>query len=152
VNHEDKGSRTIAGPALMDRALFEAASAVRLRAHDRYSGFQVGVALRTAAGTVHTGCNVENASFPEGWCAETSAIGHMVASSDPGNGRRIVEVAVVANAIGGRPTTPCGGCRQRLAEFGNPDTPVHCYDPEGRGQTWSLGDLLPQSFALKDQP
>jgi cytidine deaminase len=136
----------------MDRDLFEAAKAVRLRAHDRYSGFQVGVALRTAAGTVHTGCNVENASFPEGSCAETGAIGDMVASSDPGKGRRIVEVTVVANAIGGRPTTPCGGCRQRLAEFGTPDTLVHCYDPEGRGRTWSLGELLPQSFELKDPP
>ena len=136
----------------MDRELFDAANGVRLRAHDRYSGFKVGVALRTAAGTVHTGCNVENASFPEGWCAETSAIGHMVASSDPGDGRRIVEVAVVADAIGGRPTTPCGGCRQRLAEFGSADTPVHCYDPEGRGATWSLGELLPQSFELKGRP
>ena len=136
----------------MDHELFEAAKVVRRRAHDRYSGFQVGVALRTAAGTVHTGCNVENASFPEGSCAETGAIGHMVASSDPGDARRIVEVAVVAKAIGGRPTTPCGGCRQRLAEFGGPDTPVHCSDPEGRGMTWSLGDLLPQSFELKDQP
>jgi cytidine deaminase len=140
------------GPALMDRELFEAAKAVRLRAHDRYSSFKVGVAFRTAAGTVYTGCNVENASFPEGSCAETGAIGHMVASSDSGDGRRIVEVAVVANAIGGRPTTPCGGCRQRLAEFGNPDTPIHCYDPEGHGATWSLGELLPQSFELKGPP
>jgi len=136
----------------MDRALFEAAKAVRLRAHDRYSGFKVGVAIRTAAGSVHTGCNVENASLPEGWCAETSAIGAMVSSSGPGDARRIVAVAVVADAIGGRPTTPCGGCRQRLAEFGSPDAPVDCYDPEGRGATFSLADLLPQSFALKDSP
>jgi cytidine deaminase len=133
----------------MDSELFEAAKAVRLRAHDRYSGFKVGVAIRTAAGGVHTGCNVENASFPEGWCAETSAIGAMVSSSVPGAGRRIVAVAVVAEAIGGRPTTPCGGCRQRLAEFGAPDAPVDCYDPEGRGATFLLADLLPQSFALK---
>lgn len=136
----------------MDRELFVAAKAVRVRAYDRYSGFKVGVALRTAAGTVHTGCNVENASFPEGWCAETGAIGHMVAASDSGDGRRIVEVCVVANSIGGRPTTPCGGCRQRLAEFAGPDTPIHCYDPDGRGKTWSLGQLLPESFELKGGP
>ena len=133
----------------MDHELFEAAKAVRLRAHDRYSGFKVGVAIRTLAGTIHTGCNVENASFPEGWCAETTAIGAMVASSDPGDSRHIAAVVVVADAIDGRPTTPCGGCRQRLAEFGRPETAVGCYDPEGRGAAFSLAELLPQSFALK---
>jgi cytidine deaminase len=136
----------------MDRELFEAARAVRLRAHAPYSGFPVGAAFRTADGTVHAGCNVENAAFPEGWCAETTAIGRMVSSTEPGEARRIEMVCVVANRIDGRFTTPCGGCRQRLAEFGTPETVIHCFDPEGRGATWRLGELLPASFELKEQP
>lgn len=136
----------------MDEELFEAARAARLHAHAPYSEFRVGVALRTAAGTVHVGCNVENASFPEGWCAETTAIGAMVAGSEPGAGRRIEAVCVVAERNGGRITTPCGGCRQRLAEFGAAETVVHCVDPEGDGAIWRLGDLLPASFELKGQP
>ncbi|HET7715622.1 MAG TPA: cytidine deaminase [Bauldia sp.] len=136
----------------MDRELFEAARTVRERAHAPYSAFPVGAALRTASGNVYAGCNVENASFPEGWCAETTAIGRMVASAEPGEGRRITEVCVVAKAIAGRPIAPCGGCRQRLAEFAGPETPIHCYDPEGRGATWRLGELLPALFELKEHP
>lgn len=136
----------------MNNELFEAAKAVRLRAHSRYSNFAVGAAVRTAAGATYVGCNVENAAFPEGWCAETTAIGSMVAAEPPGPGRHIVEVCVVADAIDGRPTTPCGGCRQRLAEFAGPDTLVHCYDPAGNGVTWRMDELLPGPFALEDQP
>lgn len=136
----------------MDQELFEAAKAVRLRAHAPYSRFQVGVALRTDDGALHVGCNVENAAFPEGWCAETTAIGRMVAMADPGPGRGIAMVCVVADKIDGRFTTPCGGCRQRLAEFGTPETVVHCFDPGGRGATWRLGDLLPASFELRSEP
>ena len=123
----------------MNNELFEAAKAVRLRAHNRYSNFAVGAAVRTAAGTIYVGCNVENAAFPEGWCAETTAIGSMVAADPPGPGRRIVEVCVVAEAIDGRPTTPSG-----------PDTLIHCYDPAGRGRTWRMDELIPAHFALKD--
>jgi cytidine deaminase len=136
----------------MERDLFDAARAVRLRAHAPYSGFPVGVALRAADGTVHTGCNVETAAFPEGWCAETSAIGRMVSASEPGAARRIDMVCVVADRIDGRFTTPCGGCRQRLAEFGTPETVIHCFDPTGEGATWRLGELLPASFALDVRP
>jgi cytidine deaminase len=132
----------------MDRDLFDAASEVRGRAHAPYSAFAVGAALRTGAGTVHAGANVENASFPEGWCAETSAIAGMIAAAEPGEGRRIAEICVVADAIGGQPVAPCGGCRQRIAEFGGPDTLVHCYDPEGNGRAWRLAELLPAVFAL----
>jgi len=136
----------------MDQELFQAAMGVRRRAHAPYSQFPVGVALRTVSGSVYAGCNVEIASFPEGWCAETSAIGHMVSSAEAGSARRIAMVCVVANRIDGRITTPCGGCRQRLAEFGGPETVIHCLDPDGSGATWRLGDLLPASFELKDQP
>lgn len=130
----------------MDEELFEAAKAVRLRAHAPYSRFLVGVALRAADGTVHVGCNVENAAFPEGWCAETTAIGRMVATAEPGPGRSLAMVCVVADKIDGRFTTPCGGCRQRLAEFGDADTPVHICGPEGLRKTFRLGDLLPAAF------
>ena len=136
----------------MDRELFDAARAVRERAHAPYSGFPVGAALRTASGAVHAGCNVENAAFPEGWCAETTAIGRMVASAEPGEGRKIAEICVVASAIDGRPVAPCGGCRQRIAEFAGPDTVIHCYDPDGKGATWRLSELLPAVFELKELP
>ena len=118
------------------------AAAARRNAHAPYSGFQVGVCLRSADGTLFTGCNVENASYPEGACAETAAIGAMVAAG----GRRIAEVLVLAE--GERLCTPCGGCRQRLAEFAGPDTPVHVAGPEGLRQTFALGELLPAAFAL----
>ena len=133
----------------MDRELFDKAAAVRRRAHATYSAFQVGAALRTVSGAVYAGCNVENASYPEGWCAETSAIAHMIAAETAADGRRIAAVAVVATPVRGRLVTPCGGCRQRLAEFGGPDTLVHIGSPTGRrSETWRLADLLPAAFAL----
>jgi cytidine deaminase len=134
----------------MDRELFEAARRVRERAHAPYSRFPVGCALRTESGEVYVGCNVENASFPEGWCAETTAIAHMVAAAPPGSGRRIAAVSVVADPIDGRLISPCGGCRQRLAEFAGPDTLVDLADPAGtRGDRYSMGELLPAAFALE---
>ena len=133
----------------MDRELFEAARAARERAHAPYSEYPVGAALRTESGAVHAGCNVENASFPEGWCAETSAIAAMVAASPVESGRRIAAICVVAEPIDGRLTTPCGGCRQRLAEFSRPDTAVYVADPDGNSRGFRLGDLLPAAFALE---
>ena len=101
----------------------------------------VGAALRAANGRVHAGCNVENAAFPQGQCAEASAIGAMVAAGD----REIVEAVV----IGGGPDlcSPCGGCRQRLAEFAAPETPIHLCGPEGLRRTVTLGELLPFAFS-----
>ena len=120
--------------------MIEKAVAVRGHAHAPYSGFHVGACLRTESGALFVGCNVENAAYPQGQCAEASAIGAMVAAGE----RRIVEVVVVAE--GERLCTPCGGCRQRLSEFGAPDTPVHVCDPEGVRATFSLGELLPHGF------
>jgi cytidine deaminase len=133
----------------MDRELFEAARAARERAHAPYSDYRVGAALRTESGAVHAGCNVENASFPEGWCAETSAIAAMIGASSTESGRRIAAICVVADPIEGRLTTPCGGCRQRLAEFSHPDTAVHVADPDGNSRSFRLSDLLPAAFALE---
>jgi cytidine deaminase len=136
----------------MDRELFAEAAKVRERAHAAYSNFPVGAAIRTEAGTVHVGCNVENASFPEGWCAETSAIAGMISASSSAAARRIVAISVVAEPIDGRPVTPCGGCRQRIAEFAGPDAIVDVVDPRGGGRSFRLAELLPAAFALDAKP
>jgi len=132
----------------MSHDLYLAARDAMAKAYAPYSKFPVGAAIRTEDGRVYTGANIEVASFPEGWCAETSAIAHMVAAAPPGPGRRIAAVAVVADRIEGRLTTPCGGCRQRLSEFASADTPVHVSDPAGGTQTFTMRELLPAAFAL----
>jgi xanthosine phosphorylase len=124
--------------------LFEAALAAYENAHAPYSGFKVGAAVRGADGGVFAGCNVENASYPEGNCAEASALAAMVATGET----RLAEALVLA--AGERLCTPCGGCRQRLAEFAGPELPIHLCDPAGLRQTVTLGDLLPLSFGLDD--
>ena len=124
------------------RDLFEAASAAMAKAHAPHSQFSVGCALRTASGRIFAGCNVENASYPEGWCAETTALAHMVLAGE----REVVEVAVVASRMPG--ITPCGGCRQRLREFGTAVTRVHLCDATGVVETVTLGELLPKAFEL----
>jgi cytidine deaminase len=122
--------------------LFAAAKAAMARAHAPYSQFPVGVAILGEGGKVFAGANIENASFPEGWCAETSAISHMVMAGES----RIAEVAVVAAKM--PRITPCGGCRQRLKEFGSAKTLVHLCDANGVVETVTLGDLLPKAFEL----
>jgi homotetrameric cytidine deaminase len=121
--------------------LIAAASAARTNAHVPYSRFQVGAALRGASGRIHAGCNVENAAYPQGQCAEASAIGAMVTAGE----REIVEVAVVGGGEG--LCSPCGGCRQRLAEFAAPEVQVHLCGPEGLRRTVTLGELLPLAFS-----
>ena len=120
--------------------LFEAARAVQANAHAPYSDFPVGAAIRAASGRVFAGCNVENVSFPEGICAEAAAIGAMVSAGE----HEIVEVVTVAN--GDQLTTCCGGCRQRIREFATASTPIHAAGPEGIRRTFTLGELLPESF------
>jgi cytidine deaminase len=131
----------------MDRELFKAALGVRPHAHAPYSRFPVGAALRTRSGAVFVGCNVENASFPEGWCAETSAIAVMASATDPGD-REIAAVCVVADTLDGQLVGPCGGCRQRIAEFARPETLIHCYDPNGNGRSFRFAELLPAAFVF----
>ena len=128
----------MSGPA----ELCAAARAVMAKAHVPYSNFPVGAAIRAGSGSVYAGCNIENASFPEGWCAETSAIAHMVVAGE----RNIAEVAVIAEKM--PRITPCGGCRQRLREFGSAATLVHLCDTAGVVETITLGDLLPKAFEL----
>ena len=133
--------------------LFAAASAARAKAHAPYSNYAVGAALLADDGKVYSGCNVENASFPEGWCAETTAIGHLVM----GGAKRIVRAVVVASRIdgervpGGRFCTPCGGCRQRLSEFAaSPSTEIWAADPDGASQRFTMAELLPAGFVLEE--
>jgi cytidine deaminase len=127
-------------PTLRLDELLAAARAVRSCAHAPYSRFQVGAALLDEQGRIHAGCNVENAAYPQGLCAEAGAIAHMVAAG----GKRIVAAAVVGQ--GPRLTTPCGGCRQKLREFAADDLPVLVADMNQLRARFTLGELLPASF------
>ncbi len=127
-------------------ALVAAARAVRALAYAPYSRFAVGAAVLDEQGRIHAGCNVENAAYPQGWCAETSALAVMVAAG----GRRVQAVAVCA--VAEQPVTPCGGCRQKLREFAAADCPVWIADEDGLRATHTLGDLLPCSFGPDHLP
>jgi len=121
-------------------ALLVAARAVRERAHAPYSRFKVGAALLDEQGRLHVGCNVENAAYPQGLCAEGGALAALVAAG----GERIAAVVVVGE--GDRLCTPCGGCRQKLREFAGDETPVLVADMQRVRARFTLGELLPHSF------
>jgi len=110
------------------------------RAYAPYSKFQVGAVMRGADGGLYAGCNVENAAYPQGCCAEASAISAMVMAGE----NRIAEVVVMGRGDG--LVTPCGGGRQRIREFADDTTPVHVCGEEGLRKTLTLGELLPLSF------
>lgn len=120
--------------------LIDEARAVRENAHVPYSGFKVGAAIRTPSGAVYRGCNVENVAYPEGTCAEAGAIAAMVAAGET----EIAEVAVIADSP--VPVTPCGGCRQKLAEFGGAEVPVTLATLDGDSRMTTVGELLPGVF------
>lgn len=120
--------------------LLDTARAVRENAYVPYSRFKVGAALRTPSGRVHAGCNVENAAYPEGTCAEAGAIAAMVAAGET----RIAELVVIADCP--EPVPPCGGCRQKIAEFAAPDVPVTMCTTDGRTRVMTVADLLPGVF------
>ena len=121
-------------------ALFAAATAAQAHAYAPYSHFKVGAAVRTPGGAVFSGCNVENAAYPQGACAEANAIGAMALAGE----RRIVDILVVGD--GEALCTPCGGCRQRIREFADASTRVHVAGPQGVRATFTLEELLPHSF------
>jgi cytidine deaminase len=121
-------------------ALFEAAREARARAYAPYSGFKVGAAVLTPGGAVVAGCNVENAAFPVGTCAEAGAIAAMIAAG------HTQLAAVLVAGEGAALVTPCGACRQRIREFGSPDTPIHIADLNGLRRSFRLNELLPFSF------
>ena len=126
--------------SLPHASLLQAATEVRENAWVPYSRFKVGAAVRGASGTVYRGCNVENAAYPEGTCAEAGAIAAMVAAGET----RLAEVLVIADCPA--PVPPCGGCRQKLAEFGGPDTPVTLCTTDGQVLHTTIGALLPGAF------
>ena len=121
-------------------ALIDDARAVRENAYVPYSNFKVGAALKSTGGQIYRGCNVENVAYPEGTCAEAGAIAAMVAGGET----EIAEIAVIADSP--VPVSPCGGCRQKLAEFGGPDVPVTLATTDGLTHQTTIGALLPGAF------
>jgi len=121
-------------------SLLDAARAVRENAYAPYSKFKVGAAIRSKSGALYTGCNVENVAYPEGTCAEAGAIAAMIAAGET----ELTEVCVIADSP--HPVTPCGGCRQKLAEFGRGDTPVRLATVDGAETTMTISELLPGAF------
>lgn len=124
-----------------EMGLLEEARRVRENAYAPYSGFKVGAALKTHTGRVFSGCNVENVAYPEGTCAEAGAIAAMVAAGEA----EIAEIVVIADSP--EPVTPCGGCRQKLAEFGGGEMCVTMATLGGAESTRMLKELLPGAFA-----
>ncbi|VDC30340.1 cytidine deaminase [Pseudogemmobacter humi] len=124
----------------MPETLRDAATRIREHAYAPYSGFRVGAALRTDAGTVFTGVNVENVAYPEGTCAEAGAIAAMCAAGE----RRIAGVFVIADSPD--PVAPCGGCRQKIAEFADPGAVVIMATLSGKTRSATVAELLPGAF------
>lgn len=131
---------------MTDADLFAAAEAVRERAYAPYSKFSVGAAILADDGNVYVGCNIENAAYPVGNCAEASAIAAMIA----GGGRRIRRIYVTGP--GDVPVTPCGGCRQRIREFADPDVVVISHGVDGAPLEQTVAQLLPYSFGSEFLP
>jgi cytidine deaminase len=120
--------------------LFDAAKTAQANAYAPYSRFRVGAALRTLGGAIFSGCNVENAAYPQGACAEAGAIAAMALAGE----RHIAEILVIGDGEG--LCTPCGGCRQRIREFADAATPIHIAGINGVRASFTLGELLPHSF------
>ena len=120
--------------------LFDAARQAQQSAYAPYSGFTVGAAVMDESGKLHAGCNVENAAYPIGTCAEAGAIAAMILSG----GRRIRAILVVGD--GTELVSPCGACRQRIREFGDGETLIHIAGPDGIRKTLTLEELLPFAF------
>lgn len=122
------------------QALLAAARAAQKNAYAPYSNFLVGAAVLDAQDRIHAGCNVENAAYPEGVCAEAGALSAMVLAG----GRHAKAVAVVGSSS--KWTTPCGGCRQKLREFCTQDAPIFVASSETDGPIYNMAHLLPDSF------
>ncbi|WP_197046884.1 cytidine deaminase [Paucibacter sp. KBW04] len=126
--------------AELQQRLLEASLAARAHSHSPYSRYAVGAAILDEQGRIHVGANIENAAYPQGWCAEATALGAMMMAG----GREAR--AVLVSGPGPDIITPCGGCRQKLREFAQPELLVIAADPGGIRQHWTLAELLPFSF------
>ncbi len=124
----------------MDEELFKLAKDARANAYAPYSGFHVGAAVRSDTHKIYLGSNVENAAYPEGCCAEASAIAAMIVDGE----RKISCILIVGDSP--EPVTPCGGCRQKIREFSAPDTRIEVCDLRGLKKTYTIDELLPDSF------
>ena len=121
--------------------LLEQATKVRLNAYAPYSRFKVGAAIRSTSGAVYVGCNVENVAYPEGTCAEAGAIAAMIAAGD----HRIAEICVIADSPD--PVPPCGGCRQKIAEFADQSVIVTLCTTDGAAKSMTVAEILPGVFS-----
>lgn len=124
------------------QALLQAARQAQRQAYAPYSNYPVGAAVLDEQGRIHAGCNVENAAYPEGLCAEAAALSALVLAG----GRQARAVLVVGSGGDGSWITPCGGCRQKLREFGAPDLLVLSANELALGPRHTLAQLLPESF------
>lgn len=129
---------------ISDEDLINAAKEARKNAYCHYSGYNVGAAILDDEGRLYVGCNVENASYPLGNCAEAAAISAMVQEG----GRRIERIAIVGGPGEIASCTPCGGCRQRIQEFADENTVIIAMDDSKEWQRYSIADLLPAGFHL----
>ena len=127
-----------------EQDLIDAALTVRRNAYAKYSNYRVGSALLDDRGKLFAGCNVENAAYPEGTCAEANAIAAMIADG----GKSIQTIVIAGGHDDIEDCTPCGGCRQKIAEFATPDTRVVLLQPGGHTRAFPIDDLLPRSFHL----
>lgn len=132
----------------MASELWKAARDAMAQAYAEYSDFKVGAAILAENGKIYSGCNVENAAYPLGNCAEAAAIAAMVRDG----ARRIREIAVIGGKEGKatKPCMPCGGCRQRIREFADGNTRIHAYTAKGLHSSYGCEDLLPESFGPQD--
>ena len=141
-----RGSNEYAiGEAMTDQELFDAVMRVRENAYSEYSGFSVGAALIDDEGNLHVGCNVENSAYPEGTCAEANAIASMIAAGR----RKITVIAVAGGHSELENCTPCGGCRQKIAEFADKSTRILVMNADHEIEEFGSADLLPRSFHLE---
>ena len=127
-------------PALAPKQAIRLANEAMNKAYVPYSNFMVGAVIESQAGKVYSGCNVENAAYPEGTCAEAGAIAAMILDGE----KQIDNIYVMGK--GDQLVTPCGGCRQKIREFATPDTKIHICGPEGVRKTLTMEELLPFSF------
>ena len=129
---------------LSNDELIDKAKEAREKAYSQYSGYNVGAAIIDDQGHLHLGCNVENAAYPLGNCAEAAAIAAMVQQG----GKRIARIAVAGGRSEITACTPCGGCRQRIHEFANEDTVIIVFNDSGEWREYTIEELLPASFHL----
>lgn len=129
---------------MANNELIEEAALIREKAYVPYSKFKVGAALKTKSGKIYTGCNIENAAYPVGCCAERVAIFKAISEGE----KEFTDIAVVANTDG--PVSPCGSCRQVMSEFFDESVTIHLSNTNGDMSIVTMEELLPFSFKPAD--